>query len=60
MGEFVAAPSPPVAEAGSGTLPLCPIAIAGVAPIAALTTHHCHCYFLCSPSLHYPTPAADH
>ena len=34
MREFAAAPSPPVARAGSGTLPLCPIAVVGVDPVA--------------------------
>jgi hypothetical protein len=34
MGEFVAAPSPPMVGVGSRTLPLCPIAVAGVDPTA--------------------------
>ena len=34
MREFAAAPSPPVAIAGSGTLPLCHIAVVGVDPAA--------------------------
>jgi hypothetical protein len=34
MREFAAAPSPPMARASSGTLPLCPITVVGVDPVA--------------------------
>jgi hypothetical protein len=34
MREFAAAPPPPVVRAGSGILPLCPITVVGVDPVA--------------------------